>query len=411
MKTNNLAGASIYSIDLDDFRGLFCKQGSYPFLKMSLGLLATWRRKPNKNSIEISPSKNSLNNENNNNVTHSKTKISIWNESRSKILEKMTSSLNQDSNEENNETKTDSSPKVSFVLITPRAIGKKSDKRESESKMVSEETSTNIFESLKKNKSVETIKKFSPLIDLSKKGPIISILNAYENDKKDFKIEPVALKLTADENSGQVFHSKDFRNKKTEKKLINSYQNKCVGKINGIYREEDDCSSFFVCDNKAQIKLHEFRCPEGLIFSMSDCTCDWPKLHQPCIIPLPNTLCKATDITSTTVENINITKTTTRINQLITKPIVFSNIDLQKIKQTFTNNEIFTCLNKQQGTYPDPYDCTKFYYCQPVFNNIKMVTHQFKCPHGLEFNVNICRCDWPMNNNCKIPNHIAYPCW
>lgn len=39
MKNNGMAGVSVNSIDMDDFRGSFCDSGPYPFLRASLGLL------------------------------------------------------------------------------------------------------------------------------------------------------------------------------------------------------------------------------------------------------------------------------------------------------------------------------------------------------------------------------------
>ncbi|RNA25654.1 acidic mammalian chitinase isoform X2, partial [Brachionus plicatilis] len=414
VKTNNLAGACVYSIDLDDFRGLFCKKGPYPFLKMSLGLLATWFRKPKKDTIQISPPNEGLNNAT---EPEFRTKISIWNESRSKMLKKMTLSLNFNSSDEKSEKKHESTPRISFILITPRAIEKKSITYKRESKKIEEKKNgkmpTATFEAPKTNE-ISLTKKTSPLIDRPKQGPIISILNTFASAEKDeVDMSPVALKLISD--SVQTFHSeKSFQNQNGLKNMTAGAKKKCDGKANGIYREENDCSAFYVCENKAQQELHEFRCPDGLIFSMRDCTCDWPQIHSPCIIPLLETLCKATDIKENN-ENEVFTKAIVSFNPTTTNPttklILLSTMVTQQFQQEFKKNEIFTCSNKQQGTYPDPYDCTKFYYCQPMSNIAKILAHEFKCPHGLHFNVNICRCDWPVNKNCKIPNHISYPCW
>lgn len=39
LKTNNFGGAFVWSLDLDDFRGQFCKQGNYTFISHLHNLL------------------------------------------------------------------------------------------------------------------------------------------------------------------------------------------------------------------------------------------------------------------------------------------------------------------------------------------------------------------------------------
>ena len=48
---NEMAGVSVNSMDMDDFRGISCNKGKYPFLKWSLGLLLL-NKKPEKNDSE-----------------------------------------------------------------------------------------------------------------------------------------------------------------------------------------------------------------------------------------------------------------------------------------------------------------------------------------------------------------------
>ncbi|CAF4707854.1 unnamed protein product, partial [Rotaria magnacalcarata] len=38
---NNLGGMFVWSLDMDDFNGAFCNNGTYPFIKNSLALLPT----------------------------------------------------------------------------------------------------------------------------------------------------------------------------------------------------------------------------------------------------------------------------------------------------------------------------------------------------------------------------------
>lgn len=54
----------------------------------------------------------------------------------------------------------------------------------------------------------------------------------------------------------------------------------------------------------------------------------------------------------------------------------------------------FTCSGKQDGTYADPADCTKYYQC---YGGVK---YSYTCPNGLNFNPKIKACDWPANTQC-----------
>ncbi|XP_031573002.1 acidic endochitinase-like [Actinia tenebrosa] len=54
----------------------------------------------------------------------------------------------------------------------------------------------------------------------------------------------------------------------------------------------------------------------------------------------------------------------------------------------------FSCSGKQDGTYADPADCTKYHQC---YSGTK---YSFACPNGLNFNPKIKACDWPANVRC-----------
>lgn len=52
-------------------------------------------------------------------------------------------------------------------------------------------------------------------------------------------------------------------------------QNKCLNRKNGIYRDEFNCSTFFICEElpHGSSRMHKFTCPDGLIFNMEMCIC------------------------------------------------------------------------------------------------------------------------------------------
>lgn len=51
--------------------------------------------------------------------------------------------------------------------------------------------------------------------------------------------------------------------------------NKCYNKRSGIYRDEFNCSSFYICEEYAPgtSRMHKFNCPSGLVFDMQTCIC------------------------------------------------------------------------------------------------------------------------------------------
>ncbi|CAH1791211.1 unnamed protein product [Owenia fusiformis] len=57
----------------------------------------------------------------------------------------------------------------------------------------------------------------------------------------------------------------------------------------------------------------------------------------------------------------------------------------------------FDCLNVDDGTYPNPNDCTGYVQCNHG------IAHIMPCAPGLVFNPLMKYCDWPYNvPNCKV---------
>ena len=51
--------------------------------------------------------------------------------------------------------------------------------------------------------------------------------------------------------------------------------NKCYNKKNGIYRDEFNCSAFYICEELSPglSRMHKFNCPNGEEFNMQTCIC------------------------------------------------------------------------------------------------------------------------------------------
>jgi hypothetical protein len=175
---------------------------------------------------------------------------------------------------------------------------------------------------------------------------------------------------------------------------------RCNDKRDGIYREEYDCSSFYICETaEAKHRVHKFTCPAGLIFSMTECTCDWPKTDHHCVTPLLSSFCRETGpdkaalITAAQAESTDGS----------------SYNEADTLKSVFLLNQIlasipFTCKSKEVGLHRDALDCSKFFFCQRLSSYTDIVKHEFYCPNGLHFNTHTCQCDWSTNSHCVNNN-------
>jgi hypothetical protein len=174
-----------------------------------------------------------------------------------------------------------------------------------------------------------------------------------------------------------------------------SLDTRCNDKRDGIYREEYDCSSFYICETaESKHRIHKFTCPTGLVFSMTECTCDWPKGDTHCITPLLSSFCretgpdqmqKASSLSESTVSEAETLQSVYLLNQILA-------------------SIPFSCKNKEIGLHRDALDCSKFYYCQRLSSYTDIVKHEFFCPDGLHFNTVTCQCDWSASSNCVNNN-------
>ena len=171
--------------------------------------------------------------------------------------------------------------------------------------------------------------------------------------------------------------------------------NKCQNKQSGIYREEMDCSAFYICeaiDSQTNARLHKFTCPQGLLFSMDECTCSWPSDQGPCV-PLTNSFCRQTGPPPGSQQN----------QEVGYEPLPSPSYPTS-----------FSCYGKEKGLHRDAQDCNKFYYCQIYTasntNDLVVIKHDFSCPAGLHFNVYRCQCDWPAENSCQLTGNTNTLC-
>lgn len=72
---------------------------------------------------------------------------------------------------------------------------------------------------------------------------------------------------------------------------------------------------------------------------------------------------------------------------------------------TLTNVSIarvdFKC--EDEGFYPNPRDCKKYFWCLDSGpSNLGVVAHPFSCPSGLVFNKQTDSCDYTRNVVCNL---------
>ncbi|XP_068683269.1 uncharacterized protein [Montipora foliosa] len=131
----------------------------------------------------------------------------------------------------------------------------------------------------------------------------------------------------------------------------------CNGKLDGFYDDPSDCQAFFQCLNRKSTKRF---CLKGLVFNSKLKTCTSPHTFP----------CRERPAT------------------LDTKPSQKINLISAVIDKGF-------CLDRANGSYADPYDCSSFYTC------LKGEAKRENCPKALRYNYNTGECDWPANVKCK----------
>jgi hypothetical protein len=149
---------------------------------------------------------------------------------------------------------------------------------------------------------------------------------------------------------------------------------------------------------------------------MLECTCDWPRESMPCVRPLYQSFCKETGPDEKQKYKYKeSTKPTSSYSKFDVpdymvhnkKPQVYQTVFEPQPVYSFTSTA-FNCQGKMMGLHRDPYDCTRFYYCQIYFpgNSLAPISikHDFICPSGLHFNSKKCSCDWPLINGCHDNN-------
>lgn len=169
---------------------------------------------------------------------------------------------------------------------------------------------------------------------------------------------------------------------KTQPEAVNkTVEISCSDKDDGMYRNENDCNSYYVCTKK---QMYKFACPSGTSFSMEHCTCDWPTESTQCVVPLMDNKCSAGKAKEAETK-------TEVVPEQSDKPETWAP---------------FSCSNKEKGFYRDPVDCSKFYYCE-IFSKPAPLTGQtiikndFYCPDNFHFDVFTCKCGQATANSCS----------
>ena len=157
--------------------------------------------------------------------------------------------------------------------------------------MVKIEINWQLIEQLKA-KQAETLSEWIRLKDKHKKtekliNDLIEHMKTEEIKKSaidDFTIDHVLTTASlseADKKSkkNSLYQPKPIFEQKSEISSIaldkKENLNKCLNQRNGIYRDQYNCSSFYICEEISPEfnQMRTFKCPEGLEFNMEMCTC------------------------------------------------------------------------------------------------------------------------------------------
>lgn len=460
VKTMELGGVSINSIDMDDFAGMFCSKGPYPFLRASLGLLIN-NTKLEKSSLETTTI--SISTKIPNRGTPPKGRKVNKTTNRTPLTRKMTTAIQTTISP----TTTKSIPTItlSVILVTPptkhhttQIVTLASEKSSTLNPEIEFHKALEEFrqvlsdKNLKPEKIIEKYKelliktnyKDDGILDLEKETPKVEpkitttfatstqstrrtwwpqattshqtqkvIFVTPPQNENDRWLEQMRQHQIYEQNQLALQQQEWIQPQKvTQASPIVQHQeqipqqwipiqapvlpvapqipqtqaeSKCASKQSGTYREENDCSSFYVCEYRDNgLQYHKFQCPPGLTFNMNECTCDWPNESQrPCIVPLYNTYCVKREQQQQQQKFASEARTDYQFKQQA--------VPIAPIIQPFS------CFGKQNGLHRDPYDCTKFYYCQ--ITDLIVIKHDFNCPSGLTFNYRNCQCDWPQEHD------------
>ncbi|XP_067381966.1 acidic mammalian chitinase-like [Channa argus] len=144
----------------------------------------------------------------------------------------------------------------------------------------------------------------------------------------------------------------------------------CKGKSDGDYSNPNDPTMYYRCSNKI---TYPQICQSGLVYKDSCNCCDWPTNSDlTTTTPTPPT----TSITSTTTTTA-ATKTTTHIDTTLPPATTPGRVSL-----TF-------CIGKSDGDYSNPNDPTMYYRCS------NQIAYPQICQSGLVYKDSCNCCDWP----------------
>lgn len=191
------------------------------------------------------------------------------------------------------------------------------------------------------------------------------------------QLEEKRVTITTFEEPEQVKSETNLEIIATKASINKTIETSCSGKKDGMYRNENDCSSYYTCTSES---IYQFACPIGTHFNMDHCTCDWPSETTECITPLFNNQCKKSSH----------------------EPEVKS----EKNSELVSKADSFTCDGKEKGFYRDLIDCTKFYYCEVFdkpapYNGQTIIKNDFFCPNSYHFDVFTCKCTVPTQKTCS----------
>ncbi|XP_072026284.1 chitotriosidase-1-like [Amphiura filiformis] len=163
--------------------------------------------------------------------------------------------------------------------------------------------------------------------------------------------------------------------------------NFCYGRQDGLHADPNDCISYYQCYSGGYTA--HYSCPVGNVFNPNIKNCDWPYNYV-----CPETfggIGEIDDGADGTGDNGNPGGTGDGDGGTAESGEGAGGTG----ENGDTGIDLNFCYGRQDGLHADPNDCISYYQCYSGG-----YTAHYSCPVGNVFNPNIKNCDWPYNYVC-----------
>ncbi|KAL9953227.1 hypothetical protein ACROYT_G040607 [Oculina patagonica] len=229
----------------------------------------------------------------------------------------------------------------------------------------------------------------SPMNFPCRQRSLISVLGP----SKERTVQPVVNPITQ--------HDQPELSQSTLQKVDDTF---CNDKFDGFFEDPNNCTVFYQCLKGKATKRH---CLKGMVFNPLLKTCDTPQ-DFPCRtaggvdgVQIEN---NTPEVKPSPRKELNSDGGQSLINLAASaKPGIngMTPVKPPVVKSEDNANGVIVdkefCLDRSNGNYADPYDCSGFYTCT------EGETIKESCPRRLKYNYSTGECDWPFNVKCTTP--------